>query len=1058
MTHILQINTGVCRAAQDHALATAGIGVIQINLNHCWAAQQLLLQTMAERGAAIAVISDYNRPMGDAEHWVASSDRKCAIFVPGASDAVIIDQGGGVGFAWARFRQVTVYSCYSSPNCTVQEFDLFLGGLEESIRLLPGVPTNLVVAGDFNSHSMEWGSTMIDARGRLLSDLVSALGFTVSNVGTRPTYRRVNAASVIDVTFERALPHNRPLISNWEVLEDVFSASDHLYVVYNVLAPVTHAILHQSAGVRQPGWSVKKLNPDAVNVFWELIGPSRQLSERAPAREHVERLNDFLSASCDAAMPCRTKMGRKRAVHWWSDSIAELRKIAIAARRIYQRAGRRLRQSDRDAEFEAYRNARKDLKNAIRKAQERSWTELCRAVDGDPWGVPYRLVTKRLGHRSPAMDQMSVVSVARDLFPLSPPFDWNCVSMTAEDIEVFMETDDSSEVPLFTPEEVARAVRKLPSGKAPGPDLVPNELIRLAHKRFPAVFNQCYNACLVEGHFPLCWKRAKLVLLHKGQGKPRDVSSSYRPLSLLDGAGKVLERLLLDRLNNHIETVGALCNLQFGFRRARSTTDAIDEVLKTARAAGEGPVQKRDLCVLISLDVKNAFNSAPWRLIDSALRRYAAPTYLVKILRSYMQGRELLINDEVSMPVTCGVPQGSVLGPTLWNIFYDGVLRLPVRQGVKLVAFADDVAVIAVAHNAELIEELVNHTLNEIAEWMKENGLKLAPEKSECVVLTKKYAYRDPELFIEGCLVPVRRSIRYLGVYLDTRLSFGVHVAKVTAGARKAATVLGRLMPNVGGPMQCKRSLLMSVIHSRILYGAPLWADEVQKIQKYKNLLLQTQRCAALRVARCYRTVSDMAALVLARMPPATLVATGRKRVAAAKKIGIGISKADVNTDVIRQWQELWVSTTSKAAWTKRLIPDLTRWWNQGPTEVSFHMAQVLTGHGCFQSYLWKKRRAISPACPHCSEVTDDAEHTVFSCPFWDAERSELTTAVGRFVVPEDVIYLLCGPVSDELPDDPVQKRRLLAAAKKHGDMFKLMVESIMTQKEEQERQRQRPA
>lgn len=305
--------------------------------------------------------------------------------------------------------------------------------------------------------------------------------------------------------------------------------------------------------------------------------------------------------------------------------------------------------------------------------------------------------------------------------------------------------------------------------------------------------------------------------------------------------------------------------------------------------------------MLITLDVKNAFNSAPWMLIDAALRRFAVPDYLVRILRSYMNGRELLISGEASMPVTCGVPQGSVLGPTLWNVFYDGILRLPVPEGVKLVAFADDVAVIAVAHNAELVERLVNPVLIQIVEWMTENGLQLAPDKSECVVLTKKHAFLNPDLFIQRCLVPVKGFISYLGVQLDTRLSFGQHVARAAEGARKAAAALSRLMPNVGGQRQSKRKLLMSVVSSRLLYGAQVWVDSVQQVQRYKQTLLQAQRCAALRVARCYRTVSDLAALVLAGMPPAFLEAAGRKQVMVARKAGQQFSRSKATEEVMEK-------------------------------------------------------------------------------------------------------------------------------------------------------------
>lgn len=198
-------------------------------------------------------------------------------------------------------------------------------------------------------------------------------------------------------------------------------------------------------------------------------------------------------------------------------------------------------------------------------------------------------------------------------------------------------------MPLFTPGKVAKAVNRLSVGKAPGPDLVPNEMIKLAHAKFPAIFEECFNVCLASGQFPSCWKRAKLVLLHKGQGKPMEVPSSYRPISLLDGSGKVFVRLLLDRLIKHIEAVGALSERQFEFRRTRSTTDAIGEVLQAAELAGRGAAQYRNLCVLIILDVKNAFNSAPWPLIDAALRKYAAPDYLVRVLGSYMSDRELLV-------------------------------------------------------------------------------------------------------------------------------------------------------------------------------------------------------------------------------------------------------------------------------------------------------------------------------------------------------------------------------------------------------------------------------
>lgn len=299
--------------------------------------------------------------------------------------------------------------------------------------------------------------------------------------------------------------------------------------------------------------------------------------------------------------------------------------------------------------------------------------------------------------------------------------------------------------------------------------------------------------------------------------------------------------------------------------------------------------------------------------------------------------------------------------------------------------------------------------------------------------------------------------MRYLGVQLDSKLNFGAHIRGVTAAARRTVSALGRLMPNVQGPSACRRRLLMSVAYSKLLYASPVWALAAAKTARNRTALSQAQRGAAIRVARCYRTVSDMAALVLARIPPAHLLADERRRIEECKQEAttVAVIRRQEREVTLREWQELWDHTT-KAAWTRRMIPDIRRWVNQSKLgDMSFHMAQALSGHGCFQHYLWRRRRAIDPHCNHCEEPEDTVEHTLFDCTYWAESRREMERCIGRQLRLEDVPEIILGPEQELLPDDTVRRQRVEASAENQRLAFGRMVESILGRKEDEERTRQ---
>ena len=223
---------------------------------------------------------------------------------------------------------------------------------------------------------------------------------------------------------------------------------------------------------------------------------------------------------------------------------------------------------------------------------------------------------------------------------------------------------------LFTLEELQGAGGRLKADTAPGIDGVPNEILKEVIGAYPEILLEAFNSCLQEERFIAEWTKQRLVLLRKGK-KPLGVASSCRPICLLGTMGTLLEVLILQRLQALLVGEDGLSENQFGFRKGRSTVDVIQAVVNIAINARKGTGKRKGFCALISNDIRNAFNTARLEICIEAMMRKKVPDYLLRMIDDDLSDRWVIYEGDkwsLEEKMTCGGPQGSRVGPLVWNV------------------------------------------------------------------------------------------------------------------------------------------------------------------------------------------------------------------------------------------------------------------------------------------------------------------------------------------------------------------------------------------------------
>lgn len=556
------------------------INFLQINLAKSPEAHALAEVTIRNSKVDIVLVSEANkRYISENEGWFKDSKSITAIKVFNKSMKVY-DWGIGKGFVWIVIDDIQIFSCYVSPNVSLNEFKIFLDGIKTEIN--SSKYKRFIVGGDLNSKSYLWHSRKEDDRGKELCEWIVEMNLDVMNKGNTPTFVRGKSSSIIDITMcSRNLTRK---IENWRVTEDE-NLSDHQYIFFELIQCDRTTVKET---MKDNSW---RYNEKRKETFKEELNERlKEISKKGHIG--VEECVIVLQEMCQKIFGTREGRDGRPPVYWWNENIAEMRKQCHAGKRKMSRTNKKRTSTDQEKSEtrKRYYKLKEVLRQEINISKKKKWEELCADLNKNVWGSAYKIACKKLKlFPSKELKAKDKLEIAKELFPTDEVEGWK------------RENVDVAEIPRFTMEEVHDSIQKLRSKKAPGPDGLGGEIIKILFDSAPDLCTSLFNDMLVAGEFPKEWKTAKLVLLEKGKKEGSD-KMAYRPICLLNVMGKTMEHLVKTRLILEIKEKGDLARNQYGFREGMSTIDAMEEVLKNAQEAKKS----KKLCVMVLVDVKNA--------------------------------------------------------------------------------------------------------------------------------------------------------------------------------------------------------------------------------------------------------------------------------------------------------------------------------------------------------------------------------------------------------------------------------------------------------------------
>ena len=898
-------------------------------------------------------------------------------------------------------------------------------------------PDNILILGDFNA-----GNTYLDPRFANHSPITPLeialhdefVTLNLKQLLTEPT--RYNGASGVANLRDLISVSNESMVSGSGILPS-FSNIDHLpiFVTLKIDSP---SASRQTIQV----WDYKHTNADRLtrlllNTDWD-----RLLD--CDVDEATDNFTDTLMTAAKASIPQIHISINANNKPWFS---LELKREIRKRDRLFRIAKKRNTDKDWDR-WRRQRNITTDTNQRLKHLHIQ--TQVTKLLDKKKDPRAYHRILQNLIGRKKKNDMPPLIGL--DGTPITDDFDkatilnkhfadqtrLDTVNKHIPNISTHLPSVPCLAELQVTEAEVLNMLNGLGLNKSSGPDRIPTKLLKMCALLIANPLSKLFNKTLQSGKFPTSWKNASVTPIFKKKGSSSD-PTNYRPISLLPNLSKILEKLVFNKIYEHLNNNNLLTEKQSGYRPGHSTHI---QLLLLTHKLYSSLNENKDFTVVF-LDISKYFDKI-WHkgLIEKCRIQYNISGPLLEWLITYLKDRSQIVRVGTSFSppekILSGCPQGSVLGPLLAIMYLND---LSDKTENDALFYADDTSLYSShSHDSQNDRQSLQKDLDTITEYGKEWAVAFNAQKTVQLTFTNRHESEDFTLHFDGHDIPTGTTHKHLGLTISTDLHFHQHINTII---RSINTSLGPVYPVAKFlPRSILDNLYTTYIRPHfdycdIIFDGNMTMTDAARLQSLQN------RCARLVTGAKFRSPTEALLndlgwerlstrrlihklLFFHRLynnhPPLPSYLTDILTDTRQDATGLRLRNANLLSTLpsrltsfyrsyfpatIRQWNTLpealrsiqSLSDFTRQVWRRFGAPESPPLHSYGTKVGNTHHTRLRIGLTTLNAHLFQiqHHNTTSPACS-CGHHNEDTNHYILWCPLHNIHRVNLFNELRKLI------------------------------------------------------------